>query len=317
MGVLLVLLLSNISGSFDCSNGKVDKQDRIGAGPGSDDLDVWERYLLKENKTGSSNSNNGDNDDDFPIKADEYRRIYIAITKSEDIVTLFPNGGSLSDFIIESQPTTGGDFRRKLHDLGVSTNSKFEIQGSSTIQSGKVYDTGSIEIINLPKGVEIPFLDPPIFAQYGGGRQPSFVPEGDTFYVFHGICVATSGISTPSITVPNFGDTGTMSTVVPQPTITTHSCKLNLCLGGGGFNCIFIYSGTAFVFNLGEGIVLNNEAQATGGGAFGRDRHNRAVQDGTPTTFEAPPLPPPFPGTIIGGTYTIYDTVFYMILYIN
>jgi len=259
-----------------------------------DDPDVWERFLLKKDKS----SNNGN---EYSSK-DEFKRTYIAITKSEDAVTLFPNGGSFSDFIIDSQPPTGGPSRsRMLEDLVVS-NPKFEIQGSSTIQSGKVYDTGSIELVNVPEGVEIPFLprpDPPIFAQFAGGRQPRFVPEGDPFYIFHGICVATSGITTPSITINNFADATCGTTVVPQPVITTQSCKLNLCLGGGGFNCIFIYSGTAFVFNLGEGIVVNNGAEATGG--CGR-RHNRALQAGTPTTFESPPLPPPFPGTIIGGT---------------
>jgi len=69
-----------------------------------------------------------------------------------------------------------------------------------------------------------------------------------------------------------------------------------LCLGGGGFSCIAIYSGSAFVFNFGKGAALNNDVK----GGAGRKLNSRMLQ--TPVTFEAPPLPPPFPGTIIGGT---------------
>jgi len=276
----------------------------MGAGLNGDyDLDVWERFLLKNKSSSSSSSSNSNNNS---LK-DEFRRNYIVITKSEDFVRLFPNGGTFSDFIFESQPNLhcGGSICRKLQDL-VDSNPKFEIQGLSTIQSGKVYDTGSIEVVNVPEGVEIPFLpklDPPIVAQFAGGRQARFVPEGDPFYIFHGVCVATSGIVTPPSTITNLGVNGkgpTMTTVIPQPIITKESCKLNLCLGGGGFDCIFIYSGTAFAFDLGEGIVRNNDAKATGTVFW--DRHNRALQDGTPATFESPPLPPPYPGTIIGGT---------------
>jgi len=278
----------------------------MGAGLNGDyDLDVWERFLLKNKSSSSSSSSNSNNNS---LK-DEFRRNYIVITKSEDFVRLFPNGGTFSDFIFESQPNLhcGGSICRKLQDL-VDSNPKFEIQGLSTIQSGKVYDTGSIEVVNVPEGVEIPFLpklDPPIVAQFAGGRQARFVPEGDPFYIFHGVCVATSGIVTPPRTITNLGVNGkgpTMTTVIPQPIITKESCKLNLCLGGGGFDCIFIYSGTAFAFNLGEGIIRNNDAKVAGGGVVYTGRHNRALQDGTPATFESPPLPPPYPGTIIGGT---------------
>jgi len=286
----------------------------MGGGSNGDyDLDVWERFLLKNKSSSSSSSSNNDS-----LK-DEFRRNYIVITKSEDFVRLFPNGGTFSDFIFESQPNLhcGGSICRKLQDL-VDSNPKFEIQGLSTIQSGKVYDTGSIEVVNLPEGVEIPFLprlDPPIVAQFAGGRQARFVPEGDPFYIFHGVCVATSGIVTPPSTITNLGVNGkgpTMTTVIPQPIITKESCKLNLCLGGGGFDCIFIYSGTAFAFNLGEGIIRNNDAKVAGRLAWElltlvtdfKGGLNRALQDGTPATFESPPLPPPYPGTIIGGTYT-------------
>jgi len=55
------------------------------------------------------------------------------------------------------------------------------------------------------------------------------------------------------------------------------------------------------VFNFGEGIALNNSADSEGN--LLRELASMMPMEGdTPLTFEAPPLPPPFPGTIIGGT---------------
>ena len=49
-------------------------------------------------------------------------------------------------------------------------------------------------------------------------------------------CVATSAIEDRKGTSPyNYGDTSL---------VTSHSCTLNLCLGGGGFDCIAIFAGT-------------------------------------------------------------------------
>jgi len=164
-----------------------------------------------------------------------------------------------------------------------------------------VFDTSSIEVVNAPDGVEVPISLPngdvnPCVVQFAGNRKIKFTPVDDPFYFFHGQCTATSGILEPPITDfrsiaqnsdPNFAIS------IPQPVILSHSCQLNLCLGGGGFSCIAIYSGSAFVFNLGKGIALNNE-----GIPFPLDASGVI---GVPFTFEAPPLPPPFPGTIIGG----------------
>ena len=65
---------------------------------------------------------------------------------------------------------------------------------------------------------------------------------------------------------------------------TSHTCNLNLCLGGGGFDCIAIYAGTAFTFNIGQQVRV-------GIGTFSDE-----------IVEAAPSLPPPFPATIIGGT---------------
>jgi len=146
-----------------------------------------------------------------------------------------------------------------------------------------VFGLSSIEVVNAPDGVEVevaPGLDRQV--QFAGNRKIKFTPVDDPFYFFHGQCVATSGYFEPSIQISTLIG-GSRS--IPQPVITSQSCRLNLCLGGGGFSCIAIYSGSAFVFNFGKGVALNNEGDSSG----------------APVTFEAPPLPPPFPGTIIGG----------------
>jgi hypothetical protein len=71
--------------------------------------------------------------------------------------------------------------------------------------------------------------------------------------------------------------------------VTSHSCKLNICLGGGGFDCIAFYAGTSFVFDVGQQV-------ATGNFGVARDLYG-PLGPGTD-----PSLPPPFPAIIIGGT---------------
>lgn len=69
---------------------------------------------------------------------------------------------------------------------------------------------------------------------------------------------------------------------------TSHTCNLNLCLGGGGFDCIAIHAGTPFVFAFGRQISVIGDA----------NNFNGKVS-----------LPLPFLATIIGGTgrYVCYD----------
>ena len=116
-------------------------------------------------------------------------------------------------------------------------------------------------LLLLSTSFEIDFL---LVHRFAGGRQPKQpIPPGDSAFFYHGLCVATS------------------STDIA--TVSSHSCRLNICLGGGGFNCIAFYSGSSFVFNLEPqlGLLLLNG-----------DFLDKA----------APSLPPPFPATIIGGT---------------
>jgi len=165
-----------------------------------------------------------------------------------------------------------------------------------SILTGDIFATDSIELVNDSDGVVVDIKpsddsSTDIRLQLAGNRKLRFEPVGDSSYFLHGQCTATSGILEPqSETIKPLSREHFMDRIaVPQPVITSQSCKLNLCLGGGGFSCIAIYSGSAFVFNFGKGIALNN------GLSLDTDT------DEIPLTFEAPPLPPPFPGTIIGG----------------
>ena len=125
-------------------------------------------------------------------------------------------------------------------------------------------------LLLLSTSFEIDFL---LVHRFAGGRQPKQpIPPGDSAFFYHGLCVANSAFDDPS--------PGTI------PSVSSHSCKLNICLGGGGFNCIAFYSGTSFVFNLEPqlGFLLFS-----------------SVDDTLDTNGELS-LPPPFPATIIGGT---------------
>ena len=116
--------------------------------------------------------------------------------------------------------------------------------------------------------------------RFAGGRQPKRpIPPGDSAFFYHGQCVATSASGAPpSTTSPDVG----INILFDAETVSSHSCKLNICLGGGGFNCIAFYAGTSFVFDIGQQISLS---------VIGPFR-----------IIGEPSLPPPFPATIIGGT---------------
>jgi len=206
-----------------------------------------------------------------------YSRNYVVVTKAVDFIRLFPNGGNIVSYL--------DDFIANM-----KSNPEYPVQGSSTTQKGAVFDVSSIEVVNAPDGVEVEVTSSGRLeqVQFSGNRKIKFTPVDDPFYFYHGQCVATSGFLEPSTETNVL--TGGGPQTIPQPVILSQSCRLNLCLGGGGFNCIAIYSGSAFVFNFGKGIVLNNKT------TFDQ------VNDDDFSTFEGPPLPPPFPGTIIGGT---------------
>jgi hypothetical protein len=196
-----------------------------------------------------------------------FSRGYVCITRQQDFAFVIPQQKSIVPEI------------NRLDQLN--------LLGSSTIQSGGIYDPADVQIVDrLGTSAADNFDANPTFSrrlmgeqgtrgQFAGQRQPKFIPQKDPGFFFNGECVATQ---------------------VAGPQILGHSCLLNLCLGGGGYNCLAIYAGSKFVFNPLEQILFS------------------------PTTFRGnnnageivPSLPPSYPGTIIGGTGLFVGAVGYV-----
>ncbi|OEU07258.1 hypothetical protein FRACYDRAFT_264973 [Fragilariopsis cylindrus CCMP1102] len=197
-----------------------------------------------------------------------YSRGYICITRQQDFAFVIPQQKTIV-------PPQG-----RLDQLN--------LLGSSTIQSGGIYDPADVQIVDRLGTSGADNFDDDSFlspsekqnrGQFAGQRQPKFIPQKDPGFFFNGECVATQ---------------------VAGQQILGHSCLLNLCLGGGGYNCLAIYAGSKFVFNPLEQVLFS------------------------PTTFDifdniqdnagsiVPSLPPSYPGTIIGGTGSFVGAVGYV-----
>jgi hypothetical protein len=190
-----------------------------------------------------------------------YSRGYICITRQQDFAFVIPQQRSI----------VPGEF--KLLDLN--------LLGSSTIQSGGIYDPADVQIVDRLGTSEADNFDDAspvedLRGQFAGQRQPKFIPQKDPGFFFNGECVATQ--------VRGF-------------LILGHSCLLNLCLGGGGYNCLAIYAGSKFVFNPLEQVLFSPTTFSN------RDNNPGSI---------APSLPPSYPGTIIGGTGLFVGAVGYV-----
>jgi len=108
-----------------------------------------------------------------------------------------------------------------------------------------------------------------VLENFAGGVQPETTPDLNSAFTFNGECVATAG--------KGFAE------------IEAHTCVFNLCLRGSQ-NCIFLYAGTTFKFNSAP--VISVEP-----GTFG----NNITKNDFFFSGNANPLPPSFPGVIIGG----------------
>jgi len=237
----------------------------------------------KSQMNSAAAEDNNDNGMDRVLKSSSiddgrypYSRNYVVIIEPDNFISLF-TGGTLA-----------------------SLNG---IQGTSIVEFGNVFDPADIEIVNRSDGSQEGDIGFPSSAMCDGGdttglignnfagdRQPkSPIPPGDKAYFFHGECVALSGTqSSPVLEAIGAAVAQTkfdeLDNTIDSLVQTSHTCNLNLCLGGGGFDCIAIYAGTAFTFNVGQQVRV-------GIGTFSDE-----------IVEAAPSLPPPFPATIIGGT---------------
>jgi len=203
-----------------------------------------------------------------------FSRGYVCIIKPQDFTFAIPT---------QKSQTSVTDFASD------ATVSSLNLVGSSSFQSGGIYDPADVEIVDRLGGSTSADdaaggdrFDGPKNFQFAGQRQPKFIPQADPGFFLNGECVTTQAMGFQ---------------------IMGHSCLLNLCLGGGGYNCLAIYAGSKFVFNPVTTIVDTGVA-ATGA-------------DGTPINplfFGAriPTLPPSYPGTIIGGTGLFNGAVGYV-----
>jgi len=188
-----------------------------------------------------------------------FSRGYVCIIKPQDFTFAIPT---------QKSQTSVTDFASD------ATVSSLNLVGSSSFQSGGIYDPADVEIVDRLKGSTDNVRDAsPKFSQFAGQRQPKFIPQADPGFFLNGECVTTQAMGFQ---------------------IMGHSCLLNLCLGGGGYNCLAIYAGSKFVFNPIQTFVLfdNNENRLVG--------------------LRVPVLPPSYPGTIIGGTGLFNGAVGYV-----
>jgi len=190
-----------------------------------------------------------------------FSRGYVCIIKPQDFTFAIPTQTS-------SQART---------DFAASDGSvtSLNLVGSSSFQSGGIYDPADVEIVDRLKGstdnVRVESIN---FAEFAGQRQPKFIPQADPGFFLNGECVTTQAMGFQ---------------------IMGHSCLLNLCLGGGGYNCLAIYAGSKFVFNpIQTSIVPTSPV------------------DGFLLGLRVPVLPPSYPGTIIGGTGLFNGAVGYV-----
>lgn len=257
-----------------------------------------------------------------------FSRGYICIIKPTDNTWAFPNGlVPGADYLVGSSMFQSGGIYDpadiKIVDrVGTSKADRFEsyaqfdtwIDGTEELypdSEGFLHDEKIQQVsgpetdnpTNHPNETFTEFF--PHRFQFAGQRQPLFVPQADPGYFMNGECVTTS-------TIVNL--------------ITGHSCLLNLCLGGGGYNCLAIYAGSKFVFDplavtlvdeYGDskrGINPTIEVQTvnyTQGNNEPGVNLTQAEYTANANRF-VPALPPSYPGTIIGGTGIFVGAVGYV-----
>lgn len=213
------------------------------------------------------------------LQQDEYERNledsvffeqkYTIVTQNENIIFVTP------------KPLLAFD---DIENTGLNGQSDLSLLGSKIITRGVVLRPDTVVLTQ--SGTEnVDFLD--LFA---GGEQPQNTdPKGNKNFFLSGSCTTisqfdderSSNDDTPSVPV--------FDVVKFLPTIRSHQCIYDLCLGGKGFNCVGLYGGGGFIFN-----PLKRIDQSKGA----NDEDQSIIDDNN----REPPLPPPFDLVIFGGT---------------
>jgi len=219
------------------------------------------------------------------LQQDEYERNledsvffeqkYTIVTQNENIIFVTPKPLFAFDDELPGRSLLNGQ-------------SDLSLLGSKIITRGVVLRPDTVVLTQ--SGTEnVDFLD--LFA---GGEQPQNTdPKGNKNFFLSGSCTTISqfddersssndGILRRNLQV--FDDV-----VKFLPTIRSHQCIYDLCLGGKGFNCVGLYGGGGFIFN-----PLKRIDQSKGA----NDEDQSIIDDNN----REPPLPPPFDLVIFGGT---------------
>jgi len=215
------------------------------------------------------------------LQQDEYERNledsvffeqkYTIVTQNENIIFVTPKPLFAFDDELPGRSLLNGQ-------------SDLSLLGSKIITRGVVLRPDTVVLTQ--SGTEnVDFLD--LFA---GGEQPQNTdPKGNKNFFLSGSCTTisqfdderSSNDDTPSVPV--------FDVVKFLPTIRSHQCIYDLCLGGKGFNCVGLYGGGGFIFN-----PLKRIDQSKGA-----DDEDQSIID---DNNREPPLPPPFDLVIFGGT---------------
>lgn len=215
------------------------------------------------------------------LQQDEYERNledsvffeqkYTIVTQNENIIFVTPKPLFAFDDELSGRSLLNGQ-------------SDLSLLGSKIITRGVVLRPDTVVLTQ--SGTEnVDFLD--LFA---GGEQPQNTdPKGNKNFFLSGSCTTisqfdderSSNDDTPSVPV--------FDVVKFLPTIRSHQCIYDLCLGGKGFNCVGLYGGGGFIFN-----PLKRIDQSKG-----PDDEDQSIID---DNNREPPLPPPFDLVIFGGT---------------
>lgn len=215
------------------------------------------------------------------LQQDEYERNledsvffeqkYTIVTQNENIIFVTPKPLFAFDDELPGRSLLNGQ-------------SDLSLLGSKIITRGVVLRPDTVVLTQ--SGTEnVDFLD--LFA---GGEQPQNTdPKGNKNFFLSGSCTTisqfdderSSNDDTPSVPV--------FDVVKFLPTIRSHQCIYDLCLGGKGFNCVGLYGGGGFIFN-----PLKRIDQSKG-----PDDEDQSIID---DNNREPPLPPPFDLVIFGGT---------------